>query len=214
VNGADSSGFHNPLRISLRLANTRAPASVVLSVARAGVPLRVTPVSREPRKSCPAGGFKMPPATGLPLTTNPTEIHHSGIPSTNSRVPSMGSTIQTRCLFNRSGLSAVSSESQPSPGPSSISLRTLSRAKSAAVTGSPPTFFSAAMRPGVNAETTFAASARASWIRIKSFSRLSTRSRFPSVSGKRGLRGRLLRGFHCGSGPVMFRCLSARHPAR
>jgi len=43
------------------------------------------------------------------------ETQNSGMPATNSRVPSRGSTIQTRFFSRRDKSSALSSDSQPSP---------------------------------------------------------------------------------------------------
>ena len=45
--------------------------------------------------------------------TSATHTQNSGTPSVNSRVPSSGSTIQTRSFDKRSGESFVSSDSQP-----------------------------------------------------------------------------------------------------
>ena len=60
-------------------------------------------------------GLQIPPATARPDSTKPTEMHHSGMPCTNSLVPSSGSTIQTLSRPRRPGSSAVSSDSHPSP---------------------------------------------------------------------------------------------------
>ena len=58
----------------------------------------------------------MIPITGYPFSTNAILTEKCGTPSINSFVPSKGSTIQTRDLFNRSGVSTVSSDNHPSSG--------------------------------------------------------------------------------------------------
>ncbi len=56
------------------------------------------------------------PSTGCPSSTSPIDTDQSGWPAAKARVPSMGSTIQTRRLPSRIGSSAVSSDSQAASG--------------------------------------------------------------------------------------------------
>src|SRR2546430_7856655 len=91
----------------------------------------------------------MPPATGRPFSTIATETQNSGMPATNSRVPSRGSTTQTRLFSKRVKSSTLSSDSQPSPSRSSSLRRTASTALSASVTGSCPALYSASIAPEV-----------------------------------------------------------------
>src|SRR5579883_2839737 len=76
-----------------------------------------------PTKVSWVAGLWIPPATGRPSSTNPTDTQNSGIPFTNSRVPSRGSTTQTRFFSRRPRSSTLSSESpqmveyvRPEPG--------------------------------------------------------------------------------------------------
>ena len=55
-------------------------------------------MSRDPRMSSSVAGLQIPPATGIPFSTMAIETQNSGMPCTNSRVPSSGSTTQTRCF--------------------------------------------------------------------------------------------------------------------
>src|ERR1700732_2085603 len=99
--------------------------------------------------SSSVAGLQIPPATGIPFSTMAIETQNSGMPCTNSRVPSSGSTTHTRCLSSRVKSSTVSSESQPSPGRRRVLRRMSSTARSASVTGSCPTLYSASIAPGV-----------------------------------------------------------------
>ena len=64
-----------------------------------------------------------------------TEMQNSGIPATNSRVPSSGSTTHTRSLSSRLESSTLSSDNQPSPSLNKLLRSTASMAWSASVTG-------------------------------------------------------------------------------
>ena len=77
-----------------------------------------------------AAGLKATPTTGTPFSTSPIETQNSGIFFVNSLVPSMGSTIQTRCFALREGSSTVSSESSPSSGNASRRCRAMMRSLS------------------------------------------------------------------------------------
>ena len=95
------------------------PLSVVSWLARAGLPL-------SPRRNRSRGlwflsrGVADCPATGCPSSTKPMETQNSGIPSTNSRVPSRGPTTHTRRLLGRETSSTLSSDSHPSPSRSKL----------------------------------------------------------------------------------------------
>src|SRR5579864_4643844 len=107
----------------------------------------------------------MPAAIGFPCSTKAMETQNSGMPATNSLVPSSGSTTQTRSWRNRERSSALSSDSQPSPARNRCFRSTASSSVSACVTGSWPALYSAAISPGVYLEKTSFASSIADRIR-------------------------------------------------
>ena len=122
--------------ISVRLDSSRAPVSSRRSLIR-----RLRAV--EPRAAVALGlemllGRRVEHRAehGSPSTTSATLIANSGSPSANARVPSIGSTIQTRRRRWREPSSARSSDSQPSSGRAPIRMSCSSRsiARSASVT--------------------------------------------------------------------------------
>src|SRR2546430_14522636 len=94
--GACLKHSQSPRFTSLRLASITAQERSRQLLVWTVFPLRVIPWPTAPKNNSRVAGLQMPPAIDLPFYTQPTETHHSGIPATNSRVPSNGSTIQTR----------------------------------------------------------------------------------------------------------------------
>src|SRR3984957_18333996 len=92
-----SNAFHFPCLCSLRLTSNRGTPVLSLPSPRVFTDPEVRrPVSLEPQNISPVLGFNTPPATASLFLTKPIDTHHSGQPSTNSRVPSIGSTTHTR----------------------------------------------------------------------------------------------------------------------
>src|SRR5215472_3424034 len=112
-------------------------------------------------------GLQIPPATGRPSSTNPIDAQNSGMPCTNSRVPSSGSTTHTLLLLRRDISSALSSESHPSPSRNRFWRNITSMARSASVTGSCPILYSVSIAPGVRRANTARAASRAAEMRSR-----------------------------------------------
>src|SRR5215471_18207976 len=110
-------------------------------------------------------GLQIPPATGRPSSTNPIDAQNSGMPCTNSRVPSSGSTTHTLLLLRRDISSALSSESHPSPSRNRFWRNITSMARSASVTGSCPILYSVSIAPGVKRAKTPRADSSAASLR-------------------------------------------------
>src|ERR1700679_1816414 len=96
------------------------------------------PVSLEPQNISPVLGFNTPPAIASLSFTKPIDTHHSGQPSMNSRVPSIGSTTHTREAHSLLRSSSSSSDSQPSPVLGSLSNMKRLMSRSREVVGSSP----------------------------------------------------------------------------
>ncbi|MNE61909.1 hypothetical protein D3C80_1571560 [compost metagenome] len=78
-----------------------------------GRPCSRAPPPRVASKVSSSMGAWMTAATGRPSSTTAMGMHHHGLFFMKATVPSMGSTTKMRLRSSRSGLSAVSSDSQP-----------------------------------------------------------------------------------------------------
>ncbi len=110
----------------------RATAPAVRAPRSAGAPVLAEPAPAEP----PPAGFPFPADRSHRATWTAQSVRPA---SPNSRVPSSGSTIQTRAALSRAGSSAPSSDSTQSPGRSRASsvLRNSCAVRSPASRSSP-----------------------------------------------------------------------------
>src|ERR1700722_5136510 len=127
--GSFSRKFFGP---AMRVPLNASPGETVMAA-----PLRVAPPPATAKKNSSLTAANRHAATGRPLSTRAAETTHSGRPAIYARVPSIGSTIQTKRAASRAGSSTLSSDSQPAPGSPSLkrSRNSLSTAMSASETG-------------------------------------------------------------------------------
>ena len=92
------------------------PSSPAPELAWIAMPLRVAPPPAVERNSSSVTGANRAATTGRPSITSATDTDQSSRPAMKARVPSIGSTTQTRRAASRVGSFSLSSDSQPSPG--------------------------------------------------------------------------------------------------
>src|SRR4029079_1362083 len=117
---------------------TRAPSSAAPVLALTGAPFRVVPLPTVARNNSSVIGTNSATATGRLSTTRAAATDQSCRPAMKGRVPSIGSTTQTRRAFSRAGSFSLSSDSQPSPGSIKCWRSRSFEAMSASVTGESP----------------------------------------------------------------------------
>src|SRR5580704_2532116 len=115
----------------------RACASSAPVEAAMAAPLSVAPALTRAAKISAVTVANKQARIGRPFSISAADTAQSGRPARKARVPSIGSTIQTRRAASRAGSSTLSSDSQPTspPAAASRSRSRLSTAMSASVTG-------------------------------------------------------------------------------
>ena len=107
--GSGQIGWSN----SLASASIEASSRLSVSLAWIGWPFRVAPSPATATKVSFMAGACTTAATGRPSSTTARATVHHGLFFMKATVPSIGSTTKVRDRDNRSGPSAVSSDSQP-----------------------------------------------------------------------------------------------------
>src|SRR6185503_13343440 len=129
----------NAMRSIMRLGPPmRAPLRLEPELAWIGAPFRVAPPPAVDRNNSSVTGANSAATTGRPSTTRATDTDQSSRPAMKARVPSIGSTTQTRRAANLVGSFSLSSDNQPSPASTRCLCNSSLAAMSASVTGESP----------------------------------------------------------------------------
>lgn len=137
-----ATGSNNRSTLAKPSLGKRAPFSSRRLETDSRSPLRNAPRPALASQFSSRAGACSQPRSGRPSLTRATDMHQPLRPRRKSRVPSIGSTIQTRPPSSRAGSSSVSSDSQPAEGSNAINsrFRNRSSARSASQTGLPGAF--------------------------------------------------------------------------